>query len=56
MELQRNHWESLMRSEVERYNLVLKEYNELKESYKNLYVYYMDTKADNDRLQRQVRV
>lgn len=54
IELQRSHWENLMRSEVERTDLVRKEYNELKEGYKDLYIYYMNLKTENDRLQRQV--
>lgn len=56
MELQRNHWESLMRSEVERVDSLQKEYNSLKEGYKTIYIYYLNLKADKDRLQRQVFV
>ena len=43
-----------MRSEVEKYSLLQSEYKELKEGYKNIYIYYMNSKTDNERLQRQV--
>lgn len=32
------------------------EYDKLKEGYKDIYIYYMNMKSDNDRLQRQVIV
>ena len=54
LELQRNHWESLTRSEIERSSLMKEEYDKLKEGYKDIYIYYMNMKSDNDRLQRQV--
>ena len=54
LELQRNHWESLTRSEIERSSLMKEEYAKLKEGYKDIYIYYMNMKSDNDRLQRQV--
>ena len=54
LELQRNHWESLTRSETERSSLMKEEYAKLKEGYKDIYIYYMNMKSDNDRLQRQV--
>ena len=52
--LQHRHWENLTRGEVERYNLLLQEYNAMKEDHRKLFVRYMDVKSDNDRLQRQV--
>ena len=39
---------------MERYSLLLQEYNEMKEDHRKLFVRYMDVKSDNDRLQRQV--
>ena len=39
---------------MERYNLLLQEYNAMKEDHRKLFVRYMDVKSDNDRLQRQV--
>lgn len=53
-DLQRSHWEQMVRCDVERTMQREKEYQEMKEGYKELYIYYMDVKADKERLQRQV--
>ena len=42
-----------MRNEVERYQLLLQEYDSLKLSYHQLYLRYAEVIADNDRLARQ---
>ena len=54
LQLQKRHWEHLVQSDAEKYDLLLAEFNEMKKNYKDLFVRYMDIKSDNDRLQRQV--
>ena len=39
---------------MERYALLLDEFNEMKADHKRLFIRYMDVKSDNERLQRQV--
>ena len=55
LQIQKGHLERLLQSNTEKYELLLAEYNEMKQNYKDLFVRYMDIKSDNDRLQRQVR-
>ena len=43
-----------MRSETERYELLLGEFDQLRSHYHALYLRYAEVRADNDRLQRQV--
>lgn len=53
LQIQKGHLERLLQSNTEKYELLLAEYNEMKQNYKDLFVRYMDIKSDNDRLQRQ---